>query len=47
VAKKHPKGDVGVTFCGNPFIAKDLAKNCHLASHGRQDGIFVLHKENF
>jgi hypothetical protein len=47
VAKRHPKGDVGVTFCGNPFIAKDLAKNCHMASHGRKDGIFVLHKENF
>jgi len=47
VAKRHPNGDVGVCFCGNPFIAKDLAKACHHASHGRKDGIFVLHKENF
>jgi NADPH oxidase len=47
VAKKHPKGDVGVAFCGNPFIAKDLSKNCHMASHGRKDGLFILHKENF
>jgi len=47
VAKRHPDGDVGVCFCGNPFIAKDLAKACHKHSHGRENGIFVLHKENF
>jgi len=47
IGQRHPVGDIGVTFCGNPFIAKDLSKECHRASHGRQNGIFVLHKENF
>jgi len=47
VAKRHPTGDVGAMFCGNPFIAKDLAKACHRASHGRPEGLFILHKENF
>jgi len=48
VAQKHPVGDVGVTYCGNSFIAKDLAKACHRISHGRQNGgLFILHKENF
>jgi len=47
VRKAHPTGEVGVTFCGNPLIADDLAKQCHVASRGRKDGIFKFHKENF
>lgn len=46
VAKAHA-GEVGVAFCGNPMIGSDLAKMCHKFSHGRPDGIFKLHKENF
>jgi len=47
IAQRHPQGPVGVLFCGNPFIAADLAKMCHKFSHNRQGGIFQLHKENF
>lgn len=46
VAKAHPAGEVGVMFCGNPMIAKDLRHHCYAASHNRK-GAFVLHKENF
>jgi len=54
--KKFPKGDVGVTFCGNPLIAHDLKRQCHRSNRIRQpigyvrqqgDGLFKLHKENF
>jgi NADPH oxidase len=38
VAEKVPEGDIGVTFCGNPFIAADLGKNCYLHSIGRNGG---------
>jgi len=47
VRNKHPQGEVGVTFCGNPIIADDLSKQCHIASRGRKNGIFKFHKENF
>jgi len=47
VRSRHPQGEVGVTFCGNPMIADDLAKQCHVASRGRKNGIFKFHKENF
>jgi len=46
VAKNHT-GEVGVAFCGNPMIGSDLAKMCHKWSHGREGGLFKLHKENF
>ena len=56
VHEKHPKGDIGVTFCGNPLIAHDLRRMCHRQNRIRQpngyipqpgDGLFKLHKENF
>jgi NAD(P)H-flavin reductase len=47
VSKAHPKGDIGVAFCGNPIIAADLSTNCYLYSKDRTNGIFKLHKENF
>jgi hypothetical protein len=56
ISAKHPKGDIGVTFCGNPLIAHDLKKVCHRQNRVRQpknyvvqkdDGLFKLHKENF
>jgi len=47
VRERHPFGEVGVTFCGNPMIAEDLGRQCHVASRGRKDGIFKFHKENF
>jgi hypothetical protein len=47
ISKAHPDQDIGVMFCGNPAIAKDLRKYCHIHSRGRTKGIFKLHKENF
>jgi len=46
VSKRHPQGEIGVAFCGNPLIGDDLRKACHKFSHGRE-GIFKLHAENF
>jgi len=47
VARVHPTEEIGVAFCGNPQIAKDLRDMCHFSSRGRTQGIFKLHKENF
>jgi hypothetical protein len=47
VATRHPTGNIGVAFCGNPFIGKDLKKMCYLNNQKRTDGNFRLHKENF
>lgn len=47
IADTHPTGDVGVAFCGNPMIAKDLSLFCNKYSHNRKGGYFKLHKENF
>jgi hypothetical protein len=48
VAAKHDT-PVGVAFCGNPFIAKDLRKQCYITNktRGEAQGLFKLHKENF
>ena len=47
VAAKHDT-QVGVTFCGNPLIAKDLRKQCYITNKTRgNDVLFKLHKENF
>lgn len=47
VADKH-KHPVGVTFCGNPMIARDLRKQCYVTNKQRgEDQLFRLHKENF
>lgn len=47
ISTRTSGGDIGVTFCGNPIIAKDLTKYCHIHSRTRKNGLFVLHKENF
>lgn len=43
----HPKGDIAVCFCGNPFIAEDLRQMCFKHSSLEDERIFRLHKENF
>jgi len=47
VAGAHPHESIGVAFCGNPFIAKDLKKQCYVQNQTRTKGFFKLHKENF
>jgi NADPH oxidase len=47
ISKAHPQGEIGVAFCGNPMIGKDLKNMCFKHSRGRAEGIFKLHKENF
>jgi len=47
IAKMHPKKNVGVMFCGNPFIGKDLKKMCIRYSSVERGQLFRLHKENF
>lgn len=47
VVGAHPKGDIGVAFCGNPFVGKDLKEMCFKHSSLEQERIFKLHKENF
>ena len=45
VSTAHPNVDVGVTFCGNPLIAKDLRKQCFLTNKTRGNNAhFKLHK---
>lgn len=45
VSAAHPSNTVGVTFCGNPLIAKDLRKQCFLTNKNRADNAhFKLHK---
>jgi len=46
--KMYRNENVGVMFCGNPYIAADLKKMC--AKHSSQEAKgtkFILHKENF
>jgi hypothetical protein len=40
-------GNVGVFFCGNPIIGRDLAKCSASNSDPNLDQQFHLHKENF
>eukprot|EP01006_Ploeotia_vitrea_P037004 TRINITY_DN66080_c5_g1_i8.p1 TRINITY_DN66080_c5_g1~~TRINITY_DN66080_c5_g1_i8.p1 ORF type:complete len:796 (-),score=441.02 TRINITY_DN66080_c5_g1_i8:116-2233(-) len=47
LASAHPKGEIGVCFCGNPFIGAALQENCHKFSSLESERIFKLHKENF
>jgi len=48
VAAATPNQAVGVTFCGNPLIAKDLRKQCYYVNKSRpENALFKLHKENF
>lgn len=35
ISAKHPTGDIGVTFCGNAVIAKDLKKICNKMNRTR------------
>lgn len=44
VSRNHPHMDIGVMFCGNPMIGKDLRRQCHIHSKGRREGIFKLRK---
>lgn len=47
VASAHPHEAIGVAFCGNPMIAKDLKKQCYVQNQSRTKGYLKLHKENF
>jgi len=48
ISRAHPSVPVAVTFCGNPFISRDLKKQCFLTNKTRtEDALFKLHKENF
>jgi len=43
---QFPDRAIGVAFCGNPMIGKDLRAMCFKYNRGRQQ-LFKLHKENF
>jgi len=45
--ERNKEGDVGVLFCGNPKMAKDLQDNCKNFSSVETGRFFRLHKENF
>jgi len=47
ISNKYPSKDVGVMFCGNRFIGKDLKKMCSQFSSVERKQFFRLHKENF
>ena len=47
VSAKHSQESIGVAFCGNPMIGKDLKKQCFVHNQTRSNGFFKLHKENF
>eukprot|EP00466_Bigelowiella_natans_P019522 jgi/Bigna1/144420/aug1.87_g19128 len=43
----HPESTVGVAFCGNEHIAKDLKRQSAAFSNVEQNSLFRLHLENF
>mmetsp|Transcript_16800 Transcript_16800/g.27330 ORF Transcript_16800/g.27330 Transcript_16800/m.27330 type:complete len:323 (+) Transcript_16800:3-971(+) len=43
----HPESTVGVAFCGNEYIAKDLKRQSAAFSNVEQNSLFRLHLENF
>jgi hypothetical protein len=47
MVKDCPAGDIGVMFCGNPMVGRDLKENCRLHSSTEASRLFHLHKENF
>mmetsp|Transcript_21801 Transcript_21801/g.35113 ORF Transcript_21801/g.35113 Transcript_21801/m.35113 type:complete len:834 (+) Transcript_21801:61-2562(+) len=47
VAHLHPNKNVGVMFCGNRYIGKDLKQMCGRYSSVEHKQFFKLHKENF
>mmetsp|Transcript_9197 Transcript_9197/g.13801 ORF Transcript_9197/g.13801 Transcript_9197/m.13801 type:complete len:999 (+) Transcript_9197:58-3054(+) len=47
VKEHHPKTTVGIAFCGNHFIAKDLKRYSMQFSNVEEDQLFRLHLENF
>jgi len=47
VSAAHKQESIGVAFCGNPMIGKDLKKQCFVHNQTRSHGFFKLHKENF
>ena len=48
IKAKHPsQEDIGVMFCGNPFIAHALKESCTKHSNSAANLYFKLHKENF
>ncbi|GAB5366399.1 hypothetical protein AAMO2058_001140400 [Amorphochlora amoebiformis] len=47
VSAAHKDLDVGVMFCGNRFIGKDLKRMCAQFSSVERKQYFKLHKENF
>lgn len=44
VATRHAANDIGVAYCGNPFIAKDLRLQCARYSSINSKTFFRLHK---
>ncbi|GAB5364594.1 hypothetical protein AAMO2058_000983200 [Amorphochlora amoebiformis] len=47
VKQYHPRQTVGIAFCGNPFIAKDLRRYSVEFTDVTQQQMFRLHLENF
>lgn len=47
VSRSHVALNVGVPFCGNPRIAKDLKQVCGKFTDLKRRTLFRLHKENF
>jgi len=47
VNNAHQSEPVGVMFCGNKYVAKDLKNYCYINNKLRGANRFVLHKENF
>jgi NADPH oxidase 2 len=47
IREAHPRGEIGVAFCGNPFVAAALKEKCYEYSSVEDELLFRLHKENF
>ena len=47
LSKSYPNKDIGVMFCGNRHIGKDLKAMCAKYSSIERKQFFRLHKENF
>jgi NADPH oxidase len=47
VSDRHIANPIGVAFCGNPRIGKDLKRMCKNHTNVERRTFFTLHKENF
>ncbi|EGC30582.1 hypothetical protein DICPUDRAFT_41266 [Dictyostelium purpureum] len=46
ISQLHPKEKVGVFYCGNKVLGKNLSKNCN-KFNGKNGCHLIFHKENF